>query len=1726
MPDTQRIEDIVQSIRSKSSFQPEGVSNSPANLLRSQKNNFQTGIKPIQRNTIEDIEYVVPKSAIFDRLSNGAYVAKYENYKTAFGNEERLAQQQGTGEKMLHGVEKFVGKTVTNFLDSTVGTATGLVNWAKTGDFSGLWDNEFSNTMDDWNKQMNYALPNYYTNEEKSMNFLQKMGTANFWFNEVGEGLAFVAGALLPSIALAPLTAGSSLGVGLGKLGISSASKLAKKAGLEAAELAAKRGAKEFAEDTLIGGARSSLNKVNDAIGYNQGRDLIRGWNRAIYGKTAGDVVSTAGFLFRTSNFEAGMEARHGFHDAVEQYYDKFEQENGRMPTMQEAAEFTSTAKTAANYLYGANLAILGVSNAAMFGEAFGFKVPKISNTKIGNFANRAIGLGTKTLDDGTMVMRGANKLQKGVGTAYKILEKPAIEGLYEEGFQGVAGKTMEKYLDGKYDPNNTSAHSLWANLADSFSEQYGTKEGWNEIGIGMIIGLGGGLFTPRGTDSEGGVNEDGTPKKASFSSKFSGFGENSRKGRYAAIERDVNKVNKGIEVLRGMDRASSARNFRNLANSKAENFESNALENAAANVEFIRSQEHIKSPREIQKDFDTVIDNMTLNEEMMNSLDEAGADLDTYKASLKSEFKQNLEDYNFAKKAVQAVGLDRSIKETPGNISNMHDAMLMNIMMGKSSLKAAQNVAGQIEALIKPGVYNEAGQAVSGGVFDHLQFYNNLTEDKKKAVKELRIKQKNLKTLQDKAVQLQQEVALTQEKRKGNKTDKSLENKYNSTAQKAVLATQQITKLQSEVDSLVKSLDSSFDAATFDLDGTASAQPQNILTTLEELDKLDNYIDALRENGKDYEANSIEYLMDQFKGFSDAHREMMEGHRRMLDTGFFTSEKGQKLIDKLVGKKYKMSDEFKQILKDNDEVIDRSLRLANYRGSDSANVQDIIRKAIEENPDLSEREKFRLEAMIRLHLNMNLAKDAIENIVEISTDFNAEKEQPLNPLEGDTVRIKQTLDIKNRDLNNVKQLDEIIGKILAELDFIKKDSSGNESKIAELEQRIQDLQKQKENLKNKKDANEKSNQEKSTIDNGSEDQGVDSRQQENREIPGLERNTETDEADNSDSGITSEVLDQEIKKIQEEIIDLSKVTKTIDSPQYKRLLELMALDEADEISTDEYKELQSLQEDLNEWLLISGTVIEGVRLSDLIRQKIILENTPIMKLEGTREVTTKEVMEQVDFEDKQGSVNYGYGQTYDGVMAWTDSVTKDGKPAEVVRIAGIKVNEKNKIEGQFLEDVGIDFEYTVDEETKNIIISKEEVERINAESPIKILPRNVNLSTTSSAVIKFDPNMQGDLVGEVYTNSYLDFTDKMEPRELYELEAGDTLGMEVDALDAHNAKLLIDYRKALRNKKATPESIEKAKEKVRKGLVIRVNTVSGKFVAVLKAKRDNATKTEEALKFEALRDNITDTFLEAIGDTPLANLEKHIVSEPISVDVVRLGHPNIFYLDEGDGKVAIQHRSLTEEDINKIEDIGFVENGEYETKSGAKGLDTTFMANAMKNAGKEKVPFVVFRQGKKRVAYPVKLVERQRPDNSELETVFDNKNLAVTDKVAKLNKLLADRGIDIKISGNAFIAFGKSNLTREFLNEKLAQLEKIQYFRPLNEWKERSTDMKEVLRNDVMINLNLSEPLHSPKLKIDFTEAFKGITIDPASIQKKAKANTAKSTKTSATLENIKCPK
>lgn len=398
-----------------------------------------------QEISLEDSRY---------RLSSGTWIPKYESYIPGVDNDTRLSKTQSRTEKWMRGLGKLAGKTALYGLGGVIQPFYGIYAGVSKGNFNAVFDNDFTRWLDDQDKKMDYGLAHYYNREERDMNFLQSMTTANFWSNDFLSGLAFTAGAMLSSAVYS--------GAGLMNL--------------------ARTGARAGVALARIGKAASDTKKAFGAY-----------LRAARIGQRVGKGLDTALFLGTSTSWEASVEARSMLMEAEENFRQSYRNAYGREVPYEELMRFRADNANAANAVFAANVGILSLSNIAMFGDMFGMELG------VDKFIKRNIfGVGAERMDNGALRAITPKKWQKIAGNTFNIIKRPVSEGLFEEGLQGVSSKSAEDWVESRYNPMAIRQNIGYMEaIKNGFKETYGSSQGWKEIGIGMIIGsvMGGKTF-------------------------------------------------------------------------------------------------------------------------------------------------------------------------------------------------------------------------------------------------------------------------------------------------------------------------------------------------------------------------------------------------------------------------------------------------------------------------------------------------------------------------------------------------------------------------------------------------------------------------------------------------------------------------------------------------------------------------------------------------------------------------------------------------------------------------------------------------------------------------------------------------------------------------------------------------------------------------------------------------------------------------------------------------------------------------------------------------------------------------------------------------------------------------------------------------------------------------------------------------------------------------------
>ena len=504
-------------------------------------------------------------------LSTGELIPRFDTFHVGVDNEELAAQNQTTGEKWGRGLKKLVAKTGVNVAGGTIGVVGGLINAIQQQSFSAVYDTKFNKYLEDLNVKLDNNLANYYTAQEKDMNFFQQLGTANLWSDKVLGGLSFLTGTIISEGLWAAATGGTSLiGKGVLSMGVRAATRV---------------GAKSTAVtlNAMKAGTKAMLRETAEAE--------IKGLTKAaIQGKKWMEGAHTARFMYTSAGYEAGVETNQYMKETTSQWERDFKIQNGRDPGPAERAEFNKGLRDNGNMLFAGNLALVGTSNVIILGKLLLNPAP-VRNLSNNAFKKMLFGIGYAK--KGTaLVGVEANMAQK-VFRKVAAIGKPVItEGVIEEGGQAVmSGAAMDYTLSAYSTDANKENISLIDALGKGFAHTYGTKEGLVEVGVGSIIGLFGG-----GVSSKGRFNE--------YSQEAATFNETLK---YV----ETYTKDKLVETFKASAKVAHFNKASNEALAKGELTKAKAADTAAT-IAVIERGYHYQNIDELVTDFNTAMDAAT----------------------------------------------------------------------------------------------------------------------------------------------------------------------------------------------------------------------------------------------------------------------------------------------------------------------------------------------------------------------------------------------------------------------------------------------------------------------------------------------------------------------------------------------------------------------------------------------------------------------------------------------------------------------------------------------------------------------------------------------------------------------------------------------------------------------------------------------------------------------------------------------------------------------------------------------------------------------------------------------------------------------------------------------------------------------------------------------------------------------------------------------------------
>lgn len=726
------------------SFSPGGQSNGGLMDMINISKNHDNRLQSTKYDVDQDDIYTKFTSKGWEDWSGFGKVSRYSDktYIKGSDNEDRLAREQSNWEMWGRGIEKGL-QTASSMVLNTVGMiGYGIPKAIEQKSFSALIDNEFSRFIDDFNTQYQHEDMIYKSNEYKNASVLGQLKYGTLYADSMLQGLGYLLGGL---------AVGGAAGAGL------------KAAGLGAGMMG---GASRAALGNLT---KSALTGDISALGS---KAVIKAFKGAIKADLAKTTVKTAAnnlaTLIVSAAPEAQMESLSFIKEDENQFVEKFSAEYNRPPSALEMEEYKAEATSAANGVFAANLALVGSSNLLQFGDLLG--ADKILKKGIlDDLVNKTFGLGIErsTIAAGKEGLESAafnvikrTRAQKAGYRVFTALQSPVTEGLWEEGMQSAVGNTASDYMQARFDPNSTDKNrSIIESFGKGLAHTYGSKEGWQEIMMGMMIG---GIGTVRGGKSG-----------------FDFLGQRAASGTISKLSTDVQNLNKTQgEFIEANEQMLKAQNMYNSLDNQATidlnkrlgNTNQQIAESDKARIEAAKG-----NLEQAQLHYTNSVFAKLMAEERAGLSDSNKFDMDMMIDNIPEEtlkemygFRSQEEMYDFKERTKQTLEFQKEAFKVSKDFADQLNIGVTNTMSAENLKEASAlhffhgMMAGDNASTIAKSIQDTVG---IGGVADAMNYYANLTQENQQRVQQRKQNETELSDLETKRSELLESFSRQSEK-------------------------------------------------------------------------------------------------------------------------------------------------------------------------------------------------------------------------------------------------------------------------------------------------------------------------------------------------------------------------------------------------------------------------------------------------------------------------------------------------------------------------------------------------------------------------------------------------------------------------------------------------------------------------------------------------------------------------------------------------------------------------------------------------------------------------------------------------------------------------------------------------------------------------------------------------------------------------------------------------
>lgn len=367
------------------------------------------------------------------------------------------------------------------------------------------------------------------------------------------------------------------------------------------------------------------------------------------------------------------------------------------------------------------------------------------------------------------------------------------------------------------------------------------------------------------------------------------------------------------------------------------------------------------------------------------------------------------------------------------------------------------------------------------------------------------------------------------------------------------------------------------------------------------------------------------------------------------------------------------------------------------------------------------------------------------------------------------------------------------------------------------------------------------------------------------------------------------------------------------------------------------------------------------------------------------------------------------------------------------------------------------------------------------------ILGRQTALSTSIWFMV-YRKGQDGSIVPYYTGDTFGSNNESVNQEATASLRKGDMVRFKMDMLDPYTKELYDKYN-SLNAVDPNSDETKSAYRELVDNMVIKIVDGDGNFVSVLKANDPDSKGSNADLRsmaFELYRDNVGSVAGEI--DIPFVG----------TVTSVLPGRPN-FSVSDDNGTLMVSENDFTSETVDKVESVGYIENGEVTMRDNIKynifPFCTAIVRDKYGDYKDSRIPVVAIKTGNGRnYLYPVRL---KNQDISSFSSMIGSMADRITeglgggvsiDDIMDLNNAIARSGLDNKTY--MIPLAGDVDVIKGWLESVKKAVSRMPMTADVRGWIGDSRTKEDILMNDVTINIDLNnDPFIAPKFRMSIKE-------------------------------------